>query len=339
MASNGGLRARAAGTAMPGNEVDQRGFADRKAAEIKTKIHQMEQQFQLAMPRGVEAAQLIRDAMTVISANPQIGLCDQRSVLGGLMTCAQLGLRPGVLGQAWLIPFKGKAQLIIGYQGLLSLANRSGDIASISARMVHEKDIFEMEYGLDERLVHKPGPGQRGPVTGYYCVVRTKSGGRYWEYISVADAEEHRDKFAMARKDGKVVGPWVDHFDSMALKTAIIRTLKLAPRNTELQTAIDIDGSVRMDITPTADPGDVSAAMIDADYDLPPQSAIAAQPGPAGPARVDPATGEVTSAAGIPDGDDLADPPHQVAAEWYCDECHGPHTGLCPMEPADGEVR
>ncbi len=249
----GQLRDRAATAA--GNGVAQR------EPDLRAQIKSMEAQFQLAMPKGVEAAQLVRDAMTVLSANPGLARVDARSVLGALMTCAQLGLRPGVLGQAWVIPFKGKGQLIIGYQGLIALAQRSGDIASISARMVHANDHYDYEFGLNDNLVHKPlMAGDRGDVIAYYCVVKTKSGGAMWDVLSRADAERHRDKFAMAKKDGAVVGPWKDHFDAMALKT-IMRVLKLAPRSTELQTAIVADSSVRVDVTPTAMADQVSVPL------------------------------------------------------------------------------
>lgn len=236
--------------------------------ELTAKIRRMESEFKLAMPRGMEAAQLIRDAMTVLSQNPRLAECDSKSVLGALMTCAQLGLRPGVLGQAWVIPFKGKGQLVIGYQGLIALAQRSGDIASISARMVHEHDHFDYQFGLDDQLVHRPASGDRGDVIAYYCVVKTKSGGVMWDVLSRADAEVHRDKFAMARdRSGAVIGPWRDHFDAMALKTIIMRVLKLAPRSTELHTAIVADNSLRVDLTPTVPADQVSVPLVGDDDD------------------------------------------------------------------------
>jgi recombination protein RecT len=261
MTQTSSLRARA-----HGKEVAQQDDpAKRRELTTKNAVRQMEAQFQLAMPKGTEAAQLVRDAMTLFSATPRLALCDSTSVLGGLMTCAQLGLRPGVLGQAWLIPFKGKAQLVVGYQGLITLAQRSGDIASIFARCIHENDQWDVEYGTENRLVHKPFlRGPRGEVVGYYAVVKSTRGGTYWEFMTRADAEEHRDKFAMARKDkdGQVVGPWADHFDAMALKTVLIRSLKLAPRNTEIQQAFAVDNTVRVDVQPTAQPEDVSMATV-----------------------------------------------------------------------------
>jgi recombination protein RecT len=270
--------------------------ARRDPAQLKAQIRQMEAQFQLAMPKGMEAAQLVRDAMTVLSQNPKLAECDSRSVLGALMTCSQLGLRPGVLGQAYVIPFKGKGQLVIGYQGLVALAQRSGDIASITARVVHANDHFDVEYGLAERLVHKPLlGGDRGEPVGYYCVVKSTRGGTYWEFMTRGDAERHRDKFAMQRdyESGAVKGPWVEHFDAMALKTVVKKALNLAPRNTEIVTAMAVDESVRIDVTPTANPADVVEEIVDAEPDVPEGTD---EPGPDGV----PADAEV----GDPPGDD-----------------------------------
>ena len=124
----------------------------------------MEDQFAMAAPRGIEAKQLVRDALTALRQNPELAECDPQSVLGGLMTMAQLGLRVGVLGHGWLLPFRDwktkqkKAQLVIGYQGLVELAYRSNKIKSLSARTVHANDHFRIEYGIDETLEHRPRP-------------------------------------------------------------------------------------------------------------------------------------------------------------------------------------
>ncbi len=257
------LRDRAATAAgkPPGTDVAQ---ADSKR-ELVAKINAMQPHFQMAMPKGGEAAQIIRDAHTAISNNPKLAQCEPNSFLGALMTCAQLGLRPGVLGQAWILPFwdsktRGhRAQLVVGYQGAISLCHRSGDIASVEARIVYERDSFDYWFGLDSGLTHRPAVVDRGKAIAYYAVVKTRSGGVMWDVMTRADAELHRDTFATAKtKDGKIFGPWVDHFDAMAKKTVLLKVLKYAPRSTELQNAIVADQSVRVDVTPTADVANVS---------------------------------------------------------------------------------
>lgn len=233
-------------------------------AGLPAQIRKMEQAFQLAMPRGVEAKQLIRDALTCLQTNPKLAQCEQKSLLGALMTCAQLGLRPGVgaLGQAYLLPFWDKksggqkAQLVIGYQGYVELAHRSGRIASIHARTVYSNDEFHIEYGAaEDKWVHRPCiSGPRGEPVLFYAVGRTIDGGySITDPMTVADMESYRDKHATARtREGKVFGPWVDHFEAMAHKTMVRKLMKLLPKSTEVARAMTQDDGVRLDVSPDA---------------------------------------------------------------------------------------
>lgn len=258
-------------------------------------INGMQENFKLAAPKGVEAVQLIRDALTAVRQNPNLAKCDRDSVLGGLMTCAQLGLRPGVLGHAWLVPFKGKAQLVIGYQGYLDLMHRSGRVESIAARTVHVNDHFQMRYGAGEDVFeHTPClDGPRGEPRLYYAVARTLNGGyALTDPVTHTEMQEHRDKYAMARdKDRNVVGPWRDNFEAMAHKTMILKLIKYLPKSTDIASATVADGSVRVDMDPQADPVHVSQ-----DPDV-----IEGQVEDDAPAGVDPESGENTNQPG-PDG-------------------------------------
>lgn len=234
---------------------------EKRPDTLENQIKSMEAQYQLAMPKGVEAAQLVRDAITAIRTVPELLECEPKSVLGALMTCAQLGLRVGVLGQAWVLPFydwksKGKkAQLIVGYQGLTMLAYRSDQIASISARTVHENDpVFEVRYGTEDTLIHTPlVTGRRGKPIAYYATCHIKGGRPIFWVMSHEDMEDYRDRYAMAKKkDGTIVGPWRDNFEGQALKTCIRQLSKWMPKSTDLATALMADEGIRVDYTPTA---------------------------------------------------------------------------------------
>lgn len=248
---------------VAGNAEAQANGGERPLSQL---IKDMEPQFALAMPRGGEAAQLVRDALTTLRGTPQLAECDATTVLGGLMTCAQLGLRPGVLGHAWLIPFwngrKGRreAQLIIGYQGLVELAHRSGRIASLIARTVYENDHFDVDYGLADSLVHKPVVnGDRGRPIAYYAIAKFSTGGHAFIVIGDDEMQGYKKQFAMARtREGKIIGPWEDHYEAMAQKTCVRQLAKWMPKSTELATAIEADNSIRVDLSPTADPATAS---------------------------------------------------------------------------------
>ncbi len=246
---------------------------------LADQIRAMEKQYQAAMPKGAEAAQLVRDALTALRTTRNLAACDATSVLGSLMTCAQLGLRPGVLGHAWLLPFwdrkanpdengrpRGgyKAQLVIGYQGLIELAHRSGQIASLIARTVYENDNFDVDYGIADTLVHKPNLfGDRGRPIAYYAIAKFTSGGYAFFVMSQSDVETYRDLHATAKtREGKVFGPWVDHFEGMAHKTCIRQLAKYMPKSTDLQQALVADEGVRVNVMPTVEPAEATEHIV-----------------------------------------------------------------------------
>jgi recombination protein RecT len=229
--------------------------------DLRTQLMGMTEQFQLAMPRGFEAKQLVRDALTCLRETPKLAQCDPGSVLGGLMTAAQLGLRPAVLGQCWLLPLWNRkagghqAQLIIGYQGYLELIHRSQRVAKVTARTVYTADDFDVRYGDDERLRHKPALfGAKGDPIAYYACATLVPKATTFAVMTREEVEEHRDKFAMARtKDGTILGPWRDHFDAMARKTVVLKLMRMLPKSPELLAANAADGGVRQDTDPRGD--------------------------------------------------------------------------------------
>jgi recombination protein RecT len=226
---------------------------------LADQIRSMQSQYQLAMPRGAEAAQLVRDALTAVRTNPKLAECEPASVLGSLMTCAQLGLRPGVLGHAWLLPFwdnksrGNKAQLVVGYQGLIELALRSGKISSLIARTVFANDEFDVDYGLADSLVHKPNLFEdRGDPIAFYAIAKFTSGGHAFVVMTVPEMLAYRQKHAKARnREGQIFGPWVDNFEGMAHKTCIRQLAKYMPKSTELAVALAADEGIRVDLSPT----------------------------------------------------------------------------------------
>lgn len=239
-----------------------------KPETLAQKIHRMEDQFALAMPRGMEAKQLVRDALTVVRQTPKLQECDWNTVLGALMTSAQLGLRPGVLGQSYVLPFWDKnsngfkAQFVVGYQGLIELAHRSGRVLSIVARTVYENDEFSLEYHVDKDvMIHRPTlDGNPGNPRLYYARATLTDGG--YQMTNPMTHEQmvaFMNRHAKARnKKKEVVGPWKDEFESMAHKTMVRQLAKLLPKTTELAVAVAADESIRIhtpngSITPLQD--------------------------------------------------------------------------------------
>ncbi|HGB8995030.1 TPA: recombination protein RecT [Salmonella enterica subsp. enterica serovar Saintpaul] len=226
----------------------------------------MKEQLAAALPRHMTAERMIRIATTEIRKVPALGDCDTMSFVSAIVQCSQLGLEPGgALGHAYLLPFgnrneksgKKNVQLIIGYRGMIDLARRSGQIASLSARVVREGDDFSFEFGLEEKLVHRPGENEDAPVTHVYAVARLKDGGTQFEVMT-------RKQIELVRAQSKAGnnGPWVTHWEEMAKKTAIRRLFKYLPVSIEIQRAVSMDEKETL----TIDPAD--ASVITGEYSV-----------------------------------------------------------------------
>lgn len=269
-----------------GNEVATQ--EDHKSLAHLLTDPKIKQQMALALPKHMTADRLARIALTELRKTPKLAQCDQTSFLGAIMQLAALGLEPGgALGHAYLIPFdkntkvgnswtkRTEVQLVIGYRGMLDLVRRSGQIVSLEARAVYEADHFEVELGLDSKIVHRPNwtAADRGQLTFVYAVAKLKDGGVQFDVMSRAEIERIRDAsqgytaaLASAEKYNKEASsPWIDHFEPMALKTVIRRLFKYLPVSIEIQRAVGLDEMAEAGINQG------NAFVIDADFQRLPQ--------------------------------------------------------------------
>lgn len=244
-------------------------------------IISMKGQIEAALPSVITGERFARMVLTAMSNTPKLASCTPKSFLGAMMQAAQLGLEPNTpLGEAYLIPFMNhgtlECQFQVGYKGMISLAHRSG--LYVQAHEVHENDEFDVEYGLEPKLVHKPVFKDRGPVIAYYGLWKDKDGISGFEIMSKEDVEDHARKYSQSY--GKGFSPWKSNFDEMAKKTVIKKALKYAPLTTEFIRGITADGTIKTEI---------SKDMVDV-RDETNYTDIQAEPVPD---NVDPGTGEV----------------------------------------------
>lgn len=210
-------------------------------------LTKMAGQIQKALPSMVSSERFQRVALTAFSNSPKLQQCDPLSFIAAMMQSAQLGLEPNTpLGQAYLIPFGRQVQFQIGYKGLLELAQRSGKIKTLYAHEVRENDTFDIDYGLNQTLTHKPLlKGDRGETIGYYAVYHLDTGGNSFVFMTKDEVLEHAKKFSKTFKNG----PWQTDFDAMAKKTVIKQLLKYAPLSIEMQKAVSADETVKTQIS------------------------------------------------------------------------------------------
>jgi recombination protein RecT len=211
-------------------------------------IEKSKKQFEIALPKHMNSERFVRIALTEIRKNPNLMKTDPKSLLGALMTSAQLGLEPGVLGQAYLIPYGKECQFQISYKGMIELLRRSGQLKDIYAYAVYENDEFEISYGLNRDLIHRPTSGDRGEVIGYYSVAKLTDGTISFEYMTKEEVEAHAKQFSVAYAKG-YNSPWKSSFDSMAFKTVVKKMLKWLPVSVEMLNGLESDEQ-RFDYNP-----------------------------------------------------------------------------------------
>ncbi len=195
----------------------------------------------MAIPRHISPDRIARIIITEIRKTPALADCDRATFFGAVLQCAQLGLEPGAaLGHAYLLPRRKKGggqevQLIIGYQGMIDLVERDGKI-TIDAHCVYENDVFEISYGTDAKVIHKPALVKPGELIGAYAIGTYTDGRFKARFLSL-------DEIELAKKSSAAgdFGPWKTSYNEMAMKTAVRRLFKMLPKSPELARVIELE--------------------------------------------------------------------------------------------------
>lgn len=181
--------------------------------------------------KQLKASGLIQMALTCIGGSDKLLTCSAESLAKTAIEAASYGLAlDRVQGDAYPVPrnIKGvmTATLIIGYKGMIKLACQ-GDpsITHISSEIRHENDYFQIQFGTNRKLEHKPFDGDRGKSIGAYAVIHRLGGLTDFSYMTKEEIEAIKRKAAQGtdRSDS----PWNRYTDWMWKKTVIRQLAKL----------------------------------------------------------------------------------------------------------------
>lgn len=235
---------------LKNKEAKGSGIAVNPSYAMNQLIIKMKNDINLALPSGISDESFQKLALSTFNSNPNLQVCEPMSFIAAMMQSMQLNLNPNSsLGQAYLIPQRingvDKVQFQIGYKGLLQLAYRSGKLKTLYAHEVRENDEFDIDYGLVQKLSHKPLlKGDRGDVIGYYAVYHLEPNGYSFVFMTYDEIMDHGKKYCKNLESGF----WEKEFDSMAKKTVIKKLLKYAPLSIEIQKAVVFDESIKSSI-------------------------------------------------------------------------------------------
>lgn len=229
-------------------------------AVIRQNLQQMAPQFKAALPAHITVEKFTRVAMTAIQNNPDLANADRNSLFGSIVRLAQDGLLPDGR-EAAIVMFGNKAQAMPMIAGVLKKIRQSGEVAKVSAHVVHEKDHFVWKLGFDETVEHEPPAldQERGKAIGAYAIAVLKDGSQLLEVMSLEEIEKVR---AVSRAKGN--GPWVSWWGEMARKTVMRRLSKRLPMSTDLEDSFDRDESLEPEPQACLEAAERSVSRLDA---------------------------------------------------------------------------
>jgi len=206
--------------------------------KMQAMLEKMKPQIDAALPKHMNADRVSRIAMTVFRSNPDFANCDPVSFIAALMTASQLGLEVGILGQAYLIPYKKTCTFVPGWQGLVDLVSRAGR-ATVWTGAVFEGDEFDYALGDRPYVQHRPaGEDDEKKLTHVYAIGRVN--GQEWPIIEVWPVNKVRKHLKTYNKVGERHYAF-RHFEMYARKVALLQVIKYVPKSIELVSAMTAD--------------------------------------------------------------------------------------------------
>lgn len=174
------------------------------------------------------------------------------------------------LGFAYVVAYGSTPTFIIGYKGLIQLAQRSGLYKTINADKVYEGELL----GKDKLsgMIDLSGEATSDTVIGYFSYFKLSNGFEKILYMTKAEIDAYAKKYS--KSFDNQYSPWKTSYDEMAQKTVLRRLIsKYGPMNTQLMQALegeDIAQSVEREIAENGnkDVIDISPEPADAPVQL-----------------------------------------------------------------------
>ena len=206
---------------------------------------------------GRNAKSFVTSALQAVASNELLKKATPQSVYGAVVASAVMNLPINQnLGHAYIVPYKGQAQLQIGWKGFVQLAIRTKQYQTINTTEIYENQFISEDVLTGEVKVNNVKGV--GPVIGYLAYFKLLSGFEKWLYMTREDANAHAKKYSKSyssflkkkEKDPNAYGGgvWADGesgFNSMAKKTVLKLLLnRFGVLSFELQKAVEVDQAI-----------------------------------------------------------------------------------------------
>ena len=236
---------------------------------------------QSILPKSVKIETFVRCAAVAMASSKDLAEANKDSVIMALTQCAKDGLVPDNK-EAALVTFNTKvkhqgkpdewvkkAQYLPMIDGVMKRARMSGQIATLSSKVVYNDDNFD--YWVDENGEHiQYRPNYNGgEIRLAFAFAKLTNGELIVEVMTKADI----DKVRSASKTG-TYGPWKDWYERMACKVVMHRLARRLPNASEIVEMceagmnMDFDERTEKEIAPIVENDSEKLALLTADTDM-----------------------------------------------------------------------
>jgi recombination protein RecT len=220
--------------------VPQRGAP--RGTSLIAQVEQFKGEFAKVLPPQVTIDKFIRVSTTAIRQNPDLSLCNEKSVFQALLLCARDGLLPDGRESAIVIynSKSGKnAQYQVMIDGVLKKVRQSGLITNVAGKAVFENDTFD--YFMDENgehITYKPTFENPGKFRLAFAFAKYKTGELVVEVMSKTEIDKVR---ASSKTGNGAMSPWTTWYDRMAVKSVLHRLARRLPNSSEVAEMLERD--------------------------------------------------------------------------------------------------
>ncbi len=200
--------------------------------------------FSAMLKTEAEARKEIAFAIEAIAGNQKLQECSTESILASVYKVATTGLSLNpILKFAALVPRWSQSgmicQLMPMYQGLVKLLTDTGSVINIVTNIVYEGDEFEVELGLNQKVVHRPKFKTKN-LEYVYAIAQLHNETQMVEVMTKADIDYIRgcSETYRAFEAGKIKSEnviWIKWYDEMARKTCLRRLIKYVPKSRQYE--------------------------------------------------------------------------------------------------------
>lgn len=231
------------------SELTQAASAVKKNKTVKDMVEAQLPAIERQLAGVMNSDAFVRAALSEINKSVELQHAAPETVLGSLMLAAQLKLELGSgLGEFYLTSRKENKDKpneriiclpIIGYQGLVKLAMRSGFVEKVESFLIRKGDAFKHGASSDRGgRFYDWEPADYDEKRQWTHVVASASlPGSALPIFEVLTYDQ-----VMERRPGHwKYTPWANQEEQMARKTAVRALAKYLPKSTDLGKAMEAD--------------------------------------------------------------------------------------------------